>query len=176
MILAFDVSDLPGDAIGVLLLLLISLFSWLKNRFSKPEEDPELFDEEEERMREIVWRRQIGEGDDRAPWETDPTVWHPSTAPPPPLPEPPPLPATPPPRPVPSAKAPGFEEPKIRKVSERERRLSEAFEHRTGPRPRRSRSPLEEALRSPGTTRQAILLAEILGPPLALREPGERRP
>jgi hypothetical protein len=76
MILAFDFSDLPGDAIGLLLLMIISFLGWLKNRFGQREIEEEPVSEEEERMREIVWRRQMGEQEDRAPWETDPTVWH----------------------------------------------------------------------------------------------------
>lgn len=172
MTLAFDLSDLPGDAIGLLLLMLISFLGWLKNRFSKPEEEPEL-DEEERRAREIVWRRQIGEDDgERAPWETDPTVWHPETAAtPPPIPTP--KPARPPAIPqvvlTPQAAAP--------KISEKEKRLAEAFENQTGGRRRSTpRTPLARALRAPGAARQAVLLSELLGPPVALREPGERHP
>lgn len=172
MILAFDISDLPGDALPVLVFLLIAFFSWLKTRFDKqPEEEAEL-DEQERRAREIVWRRQMGEPEERAPWETDPTVWHPETAN---RPAPPPLPPRQPTRqPTPPVQA--FKEPVVRKVSEREQRLAAAFEHRSGGRRRTARTPLGQTLRSPGATRQAVLLAEVLGPPLALRQPDERHP
>ncbi len=173
MILGFDLSDLPGDAIGVLILLLISFFGWLKNRFSKPEEEPEYLDEDEERMREIVWRRQVGEADERAPWETDPTVWHPETASPPPLPVEP-AEAAPPPA-IPQAVP--FEATSVPELSEKEKRLAESFEHlSTGRRRSRPRSPLGRALRRPGAPRQAILLSEVLGPPVSLRGPDERHP
>ncbi len=168
MILAFDLRDLPGDAIFVLVALLLGFFQWLKGRFGRREEEEEVLTEEEERMREIVWRRQMGDEDARAPWETDPTVWHPDTAQPPPLPDPPR--ATPEP--------PRFQPPALPELSEKEKRLAEAFERGTTPRraPSRSRTPLGRALRASGGARQAILLAEVLGPPVALRGPGERHP
>lgn len=167
MILAFDFSDLPGDAIGLLLLMIISFLGWLKNRFGQREIEEEPVSEEEERMREIVWRRQMGEQEDRAPWETDPTVWHPEKVAPPPLPEPPPLPAT-----------PAAVKASVPKLSAREERLAEAFERKTKGRRRTAgrRAPIGDSLRSPDATRRAVILAEVLGPPVSLRQTGERHP
>lgn len=170
MILAFDLSDLPGDAIGLLLLMVISFLGWLKNRFGQRQEEEEPISEEEEQMREIVWRRQMGEEEERSPWETDPTVWQPETAAPPPLPEPPPIPV---PAPAPVATAAPVPE-----LSEREKRLADAFEQegRGHRKARARRNPIGESLRSPDATRRAIILAEVLGPPVSLRQAGERNP
>ncbi len=52
MILAFDTSDLPGEAITVILLLLFSFIGWLKKTFfDKPVEPPASMEDEE--MREV---------------------------------------------------------------------------------------------------------------------------
>jgi hypothetical protein len=165
MILAFDIKDLPGDALPVLVFLLVAFFSWLKSRFGQKEEEAQELSEEDERAREIVWRRQMGEREQRAPWQTDPTVWQPPAATPPPIrrEEPPPVPT--------------FRKPVVVHVSEKERLLAEAFEHRAGrPRRRQAATALGRALHSPGAARRGILLAEILGPPVGLRQPGERHP
>lgn len=150
--LAAGLPDLPADAVGVLILLLISFFSWLKNRFgSKQETPPELELEEEDPMREVVWRRQLGEMLE-------------------PEPAPPPLPA----EPV-QAAAPASPPPlqtQVPDVSQREEELARAFEYQTrrkaGPAsPHRRR--LDSLLRSPHAARDAIVVREVLGPPLALR-------
>jgi hypothetical protein len=167
MMLAFDLQDLPGDAITILLFMLISFFGWLKNHLSRDREEEHestAEDEEEAQAREVVWRRQIGDQDNRPIWETDRTVWHPETAEPPPLPTP--SRSAPPQRPAAPA----------RNLSEKEKHLAAAFEQNVG-RPRsRRRHPLAKDLRRPGATRRAILLAETLGPPVALRTPDERHP
>lgn len=172
MILGFDFSDIPGDAIALMLLMLISFLGWIKNRFfSRREEEEEVLTEEEERMREVVWRRQMGEEVDRAPWENDPTVWQPEPAQPPPL--PPAIPKlAPAPEPV------SYQPPSVREVSDRERQLAESFEHRGRGRRRQGttgRDDLIQVLSGPEGARKGILLAEILGPPVALRQSGENQ-
>jgi hypothetical protein len=114
-------------------------------------------------MREVIWRRQTG---------GDPA--------PPPIPEqaPPPLPGTTiqldrPTRPsvAPPRKVP---QPSPPKLSKRELELADAFESSLSSPSRRRRTghrrQIDRMLRSPSAAKNAILLTEILGPPLALRE------
>lgn len=159
MILAFDIKDLPGEALTVLLLMLFSFIGWLKNKFvDKPVEPPTFEDEE---MREIVWRRQMGEESEqtRMPWEareqTPPTIRF----------DPKPVPqAVPPPMP------PAL--PKVAEVSKREEDLANAFERSTRRRSGRRtshRRNIDRLLNSPSAAKDAILLMEILGPPVGLK-------
>lgn len=156
-LLADGFPDLPADAIGVLILLLLSFFSWLKGRFfSKSRPQPE-FDEADP-MREVIWRRQVGEL-----LEPEPPPLPAPGSPQPARPAPPGLPASPPPLTAPAAE-----------LSPREEELARAFEHR-GRRRRGADSPhrrrLNALLRSPHAARDAIVVREVLGPPLALRSP-----
>ena len=159
MILAFDLKDLPGEAITVLLLMLFSFVGWLKNRFfDKPVEPPTFEDEE---MREVVWRRQMGEESEntRMPWEapeqTPPTIRF----------DPKPVREVAPP-PIPPAL------PKVADVSKREHDLANAFERssrRVSGRRTSHRRKIDALLSSPSAAKDAILLMEILGQPIAMK-------
>ena len=161
--------DIPAEVISVLFLLLISLANWIKNRALQKKQEEEL--EEEDPMREIIWRRQIGE-------PVDEDVFEPVRDPvPPPMPsrsiriDPRPPVVTVAPAPV---KPPAM---KVRQVSEKEAALATKFEDSLGRKPRRRtshRSEVDKLLRSPSAAKNAILLTEILGPPLALKSPSER--
>lgn len=158
MILAFDLKDLPGEAITVLVLLLISLFSWIKDRFLTKPVEPETLQDEE--MREVIWRRQMGETGEETlmPWEQPEPPSSTIRFDPPEaqvaLPTPPPLP------------------PKPAKVSQRQEELANAFERSTQKRSRRTshRRQIDRMLRSPSAAKDAILLMEILGKPVALKD------
>jgi hypothetical protein len=156
MILAFDIKDLPGEALTVLLLMLFSFVGWLKNKFfDKPVEPPTFEDEE---MREVIWRRQMGE-DSPMPWEA------PEQAPPTIRFDPKPVRAAAPP-PMPPAL------PKVAKVSKREQDLANAFEkstRRESGRRTSHRRKIDALLSSPSAAKDAILLMEILGPPIAMK-------
>ena len=160
MILAFDTSDLPGEAITVILLLLFSFIGWLKKSFfDKPVEPPASMEDEE--MREVIWRRQMGENSEetRLPWET------PETPPPPIRFDQPEIrqvaaPATPPAL------------PQIVEVSKREDELADAFGRSTRRKLGRRtshRRQVDRLLSSPSAAKDAILLMEILGPPVGLK-------
>jgi hypothetical protein len=159
MILAIDIKDLPGEAITVLALLIFSLIGWLKDRFFTKPVEPEPYEDEE--MREVIWRRQMGETGREAqmPWELaeaeTPTIRFDPPAVKVAVPAPPPLPK------------------RVAKVSRREEELANAFEHSTRRRSGRRtshRKQIDRLLRSPSAAKDAILLMEILGPPLALKE------
>lgn len=156
MILAFDLKDLPGEAITVLALLIFSFLGWLKDRVIAKKVEPEPIEDEE--MREVIWRRQMGEtGEDtRMPWESpEPTIQF----------DPPPVPMSqpaPPPLPAPAVK-----------VSARQEALANAFERSTrrqGGRRTSHRKQIDRLLKSPSSAKDAILLMEILGPPVGLKE------
>lgn len=155
------IPDLPFDALGLLLLLLISFIGWVKNKFFDKEEPFQSTDDEA--LREIVWRRQTGA--DTVP--ESPRDIRPPTLPrstirihrPTPAVAPPPIPRT--------------------VVSEREAALAEAFEHsmQVRPKPRSShRRAVDRLLRSPAAAKNAILLTEILGPPVALKSANDDTP
>lgn len=154
MFLALDLSDLPENAIGLLVVVLLGLLSWLKEKvFSKGTEDePPLLTEAE---REIIWRRQTESFPPPMPWEAPPAL--PS-----------------PPKPVARVDRRPPAPPKItiNRPSAREEKLAQDFEFRTGRRPGKSshRRKVDDLLRSPYAARNAILLTEILGPPVSLRE------
>ncbi|MFC7338162.1 hypothetical protein ACFQY0_13290 [Haloferula chungangensis] len=155
MILAFDIQDLPGEAVTVVLLLLFSFVSWLKSKFFDKPEEPEPFEDEE--MREVIWRRQMGEDseDTRMPWEP---------------PKAPPTIRFDPPKPPPIA--PPALPTQVREVSKRERDLANAFERSTrrkGGRRTSHRRKIDALLASPSAAKDAILLMEILGPPVAIK-------
>ncbi|MGB6220811.1 hypothetical protein [Haloferula sp.] len=158
MILAFDISELPGEALTVLFLLLISLISWIKDRFLTKPEEPQTFENEE--MREVIWRRQMGETGEETlmPWEQpeapSSTIRFDQPEPRAVVPTPPPL----PPKPV--------------KLSRREEELANSFERSTQKRGRRTshRRQIDRMLRSPSAAKDAILLMEILGKPVALKD------
>ena len=164
MILAFDLQDLPGEAITVLALLFFSFVGWLKDRLTTPKEEPPTFEDEE--MREVVWRRQMGEDSEqtRMPWE-------PQKPPPPPTIRFDPKPAQRAPAPPPPPAPPAL--PKVvTKVSKRESDLANAFERSTrrksGNRTSHRRN-VDRLLRSPSAAKDGILLMEILGPPVGLK-------
>ncbi|GAA5482196.1 hypothetical protein [Haloferula sargassicola] len=147
MILAFDVSDLPGDAIGLLVIVILTLLSGLKDKiFPKKDADEEsVFTDEE---REIIWRRQVETLPPPMPWQP---------------------PAAPKPEPVVAASKPPML-PEVREPSREELQLARAFEIRTRRRGRSShRAEIDRLLRSPRAARNAMLLTEILGPPAALK-------
>lgn len=156
MIPLADIFDLPAEAITVLAMLLISLISWIKSRFLDKPDEPEPF--EDEKMREVIWRRQMGEDSEETlmPWER-------------PKPEPPKARAQPPA--LPQA-VPKFVPPAPPKLSRREQQLANAFERSTRKKSGRRtghRRKVDRMLSSPSAAKDAILLTEILGPPLAFK-------
>lgn len=157
--------DIPTEVISVLFLLLISLANWIKNRALEKrqlEEDVE----EEDPMREVIWRRQIGELEEAREFREEPPPMPPRTIrvdPRPPLIVATPSAATPPPL-------------KKTVVSEKEAALAAQFENAFSAKPRRKsrhRRQVDRMLRSPSAAKDAILLTEILGPPLALKPKSE---
>lgn len=168
-VLAIGISDLPVDAIGILIILLVSFLGWLKNRFSGSGEGASV-DEEDDPMRDVIWRRQVGETESGRPW-TDESA----------APAPPPL----PPEPAPEIRAEPVPESARRSsvpdLSEKQEQLARAFERNLAKarRPGRTAGHLAElrtSLRAPDATRRAVLLGEILGPPVSQRRPDERHP
>lgn len=153
-ILAFDLDDIPGNVVGLFVIVLLTLLSWLKDKVgSKAGDDtgPEVSDEE----REIIWRRQTETLPPPMPWQQrqEPKITVTSrraapvvSAPPPPL-------------------------PKVHEPSAEELQLARAFEIRDR-RSRRTghRRRLDGLLRTPHAARQAMLLTEILGPPVAMKD------
>lgn len=161
MIPLADIFDLPNEAITLLFLIALSLVNWIKNRFLAEQEKKQMQQEAEDPMREVVWRRQMGETVDQREFQGGGAV-------PPPIPrgtirlDPKPA-ASHPPRPAPPARP---------VVSARQAALAQAFEssqvvgkkRRTG-----HRREIDKLLRSPSAAQNAILLMEILGPPVALK-------
>ena len=160
MILAFDIGDLSGEAITVLAMVIFSLIGWLKNKFFDQPVEPPTFEDEE--MREVVWRRQMGEDSEQTqmPWE-----------------DPKPAPATihfdpPKVRQMATAVVPPALPKKVTKVSDREKNLANEFERSTrrmGGRRTGHRRKIDALLSSPSAAKDAILLMEILGPPVAMK-------
>ena len=164
------IADIPSEVITLAILLLISLVSWIKNRsanssneYEEPEDDP---------YREVIWRRQTGQDTEGQPWEQESA--------------PPPVPTTPPPlqRTQPSGQTPTppplasggnlWQAPEIAEVSAKEANLARAFERslKSGGRSSRRnnhRREIDRLLNTPAAARNAVLLREILGPPVALR-------
>jgi hypothetical protein len=158
MIPLADLFDIPNEALTLLLLIALSLVNWIKNRFLTEQEKKQQEQVPEDPMREVVWRRQTGE-----------------TAVPRPPPggrrSPPPIPAgTIRLNPRPAAAPPARRAVPV--VTPRQAALADAFEKsqssrktsRTG-----HRREIDKLLRSPSAAQNAILLTEILGPPVALR-------
>jgi hypothetical protein len=153
--------EIPTEVISVLFLLLISLANWIKNRYDQRRLD-QSEEEEEDPMREIIWRRQMGELEEEQQYRGSP----------------PPIP-TPSIRIDPRPQKPAFNAtsaspPPIQKtvVSEKEAALASAFEkstRRKSARRSNHRAKVDALLRSPSAAKDAILLTEILGPPLALK-------
>lgn len=155
--------DIPADAITLLVLLLISLASWVKTKFFTKAEDEAPLERDDDPMREVIWRRLVGEEEEPRQDE------RPSDE------SPPPLPARPVRRPPAVRVALQPAAPAVT-ISKREAELAEAFEHSTAVRrrPRTGhRREVDRMLRSPSAAKNAILLTEILGPPVALRPIGE---
>jgi len=156
-------ADIPGEVISLLILLLISFVSWLKNRVSPSQDEP--WDPEEDPHREVIWKRQTGQETEGHPWET--------ASEPPPIPPvaPPPL----PPQSGPAPATPSWQRPERPTISRKEIDLAAAFERSTrrGSRGSAGRShhrrEVVALLRSPSAAQNAVLLREILGPPVALR-------
>lgn len=157
--------DIPTEVISVLFLLLISLANWIKNRaLAKRQVEEDV--EEEDPMREVIWRRQIGELEEAQEFRG----------------EPPPMPMqtirVDPRQPVMMATPPPTTPPPLKKtvVSEKEAALAARFENAFAASPRRKsfhRKQVDRLLRSPSAAKDAILLTEILGPPLALKPKSE---
>ena len=151
--------ELPTEVISVLFLLLISLANWIKNKVDQRKLE-DLEEEEEDPMRDIVWRRQMGELEEEQEYRGGP----------PPMPtirfdRPPPI-----PEPEPVVAKPSPIQPTV--VSEKEEALAARFEEsfvKQGRRRSNHRSEIDKLLRSPSAAKNAILLTEILGPPLALK-------
>lgn len=165
MIPLADIFDLPNEAITLLFLIALSLVNWIKNRFLAEQEKKQMEEQaSEDPMREVVWRRQMGEMVDQREFQGGGAL-------PPPIPrgtirlDPKPA-ASRPPRPVPPAR------PVVPVVTARQAALAQAFEssqvvgkkRRTG-----HRREIDKLLRSPSAAQNAILLMEILGPPVALK-------
>lgn len=165
------ITDIPGEVISLAVLLLISLVSWIKNRsaessheYDEPLDDP---------YREVIWRRQTGQETEGQPWEVESV--------PPPIPtSPPPLTRTPPPLnpqtgPTQVPTGTPWQAPKVAEVSKKEAALARAFERssRSGGRAsrrNRHRREIDRLLRTPSAAQNAVVLREILGPPVALRD------
>ncbi|MBB5352889.1 hypothetical protein HNR46_003138 [Haloferula luteola] len=150
MIFAINFSDLPADAIGLVVILLLSLLSVLKDKLFQRSREPDEseFTEEE---REIIWRRQV---------ETLPPPLHRAT--------PPQIVIHSVVKPTPPLAPPQL--PKVVAPSDRELELARAFEVRGSRKGRTGhRREIDRLLRSPYAARNAVLLTEILGPPVALK-------
>jgi hypothetical protein len=150
--------EIPTEVISVLFLLLISLANWLKNRVVEKRERE--LEEEEDPLREVIWRRQVGE---------EPTPWQPSAGPPP-MPTIRVDPRPPADTPVQAPASPMRWQAPV--VSQKEAALAAAFEASLERKPRRRtnhRARVDALLRSPSAAKDAILLTEILGPPVALK-------
>ena len=177
------------EVLTVLVFLLVSFASWIKAKLAQPgKKKKQRLSREEQALRETIWRRQMGEETTPMPWESE--IEEPSPPPqaaparestPPPIPAsparpaiarqmPPALATKPPPIPAPSAFETAMQAPQP-VVSAQHAALAESFERISNPGGRRSaRSKAVIAmLRRPESARQAILLQEILGPPVALR-------
>lgn len=153
--------EIPTEVISVLFLLLISLANWIKNRIDQKKQEG-FEEEEDDPMREIIWRRQMGELEDEYRGG------------------PPPMPTSTievfgtPPATEPEPELVRVSPPPISKtvVSDKEAALAATFEESIGRKPRRRtnhRSQIDKLLRSPYAAKNAILLTEILGPPVALK-------
>ncbi len=195
MVLHPHLAAIDGEVFTVLIFLLLSLFSWLKTKFFPPEKEKKKKSDEADPLREIIWRRQMGEESVRMPWqsqarEAPPEPPRRQTQRPSPPPVPPPFASpprrhqalnpiinreptypTPPPVPPPSAIQVALETERP-EISAEEAELARLFEgvsksqHRGK---RRHLRGLTAMLRQPASTRNAILLSEILSPPVALR-------
>lgn len=174
MIPLADIFGIPDEALTLLFLIALSLVNWIKNRFlaeqeKKQEQAPE------DPMREVIWRRQVGEAVD--PRENQRGRGGPPAIPVPagtirvdPKPVPPRRSRPPQPSPVPVPAAPA--RPVVPVVSARQAALADAFESsQRGSKKRRTghRREIDKLLRSPSAAQNAILLMEILGPPVALK-------
>lgn len=161
MIPLANIFDIPNEALTLLFLIALSLVNWIKNRFLSEQEKKQQQQEEqvpESPMREVVWRRQTGEMADARPLPGGRR-------------RPPPIPAgTIRLNPQPAAAPPARRAAPV--VSPRQAALADAFESsqasrkstRTG-----HRREIDKLLRSPSAAQKAILLMEILGPPVALK-------
>jgi hypothetical protein len=153
-----DIFGIPTEALTLLFLIALSLVNWIKNRFLAEQEEQQREGEPDDPGREVVWRRQVEE------W-LDPRTSPAGRTGPPPIPAGTirldPRPAPPPPaRPV------------VPVVSKQQAALADAFESSQSGRKRQRtghRREVDKLLRSPSAAQNAILLTEILGPPVALR-------
>ena len=159
-----DVFGIPNEALTLLFLIALSLVNWIKNRFLEQQEQKAQEQAPDDPLRDVVWRRQMGE-------PVEQREFHREAGTPPPIPRgtirldprPPVRPPTRPPVVLPT--------PTV--VTKREAALASAFEEMAGPRSRRRRTghrkQIDALLRSPSAAQNAILLTEILGPPVALK-------
>lgn len=163
--------DIPTEVISVLFLLLISLANWIKNRALEKKAEQEL--EEEDPMREVIWRRQIGEPIDEPEFDESDFGEAEYRGGPPPMPTRS-IRVDPEPVRVPVQTVEPVTPPPVRTtvVSEKEAALASSFEQtvkRKKVRKTSHRSEVDRLLRSPSAAKNAILLTEILGPPVALK-------
>lgn len=161
------------EHIQIVILLVLAFASWLKTRLDKkledqdeaPPRDPTVWDDEED-----DW-----DVPSSGPPPLDPR--HPREAAPPPLVQVRPISVTPPP-------LPGLDKPgDLTEVLEKQKKLEEDFRRIREAKPappmptlrqrKRGRTagpgPLAKALRDQSAVRRAVVLREILGPPVGMR-------
>lgn len=185
MIPLADIFGIPDEALTLLFLIALSLVNWIKNRFLAEQEKKQQEQAPEDPMREVIWRRQVGE-------TADPREDPRGRGGPPPIPAPVSVPVSVPvppgtirfdPKPVPPRRsrppqaapkpvpAPALR-PVVPVVTARQAALADAFESsQRGGKTQRTghRREIDKLLRSPSAAQNAILLMEILGPPVALK-------
>lgn len=154
-----DVFGIPNEALTLLFLIALSLVNWIKNRFLEQQDKEQQEQSAEDPLRDVVWRRQMGE-------PVEQREFHREAGTPPPVPRGTilldPRPPVPPPVVLPA--------PRV--VTKREAALADSFENSELRPPRRRtghRKQIDALLRSPSAAQNAILLTEILGPPVSLK-------
>lgn len=182
-----------GQVIFLILVVVVGFIRWLGNLIQQQKEAKERaqLSPEERALREAAWRRQIGQ-DEPAPESNDPfrelkdllEQFQPKPATPPPVPPPQaprlrpavrPGPPPPLPVPVPVATAPQPVAAAAFPTSSTVQRVfTEAREAGMASvkKPSAQLKGLRLELASPRALRQAILVREVLGPPVALRGEG----
>lgn len=161
--------EIPGMAVTAILVVIVSFFGWVKKRLLEEKQKAE--DPEDARIRELIWRRQMGESVEQQQFydeievsrTTGTITLHPQAKPP----------ATPPPMVRPSSAPPPMPaSARIPELSEQELAMASAFDSSTTrqsvAKTHRGRE-IDKLLRSPSAAKNAILLMEILGPPMALK-------
>ena len=182
-----------GQVIFLILVVVVGFIRWVGNLIQQQKEAKERakLSPEERALREAAWRRQVGQDEpEREPETPDPfrelkdllEQFKPATAPPPVPPRtprlrpaveasPPPLPPSAPaavPVPVPALAAAFPTSSSVHRVFTEAQAAGVAV-----PRKRSAQlTGLRVELGTPRALRQAVLLREVLGPPVALRPEG----